>query len=90
MDEKKKLEDILELTPDMLEQISGGVMTDRADEMLNALIIALKKDQEKNPEKEHTPDELIEFVTGHLLDNVNFEGVTAEDVADYVNAHWNA
>ena len=83
MDEKK-LEDILELTPELLEQISGGVVTDKAETVLNALIIALKKD----PTAEHTPEEMIEFVTTSLMDKVNFEGVTAEDVADYVKAHW--
>lgn len=57
MDEKK-LEDILVLTPEALEQISGGVVTDRAETLLNALIIAMKKDP------------------------------AAEDVAEYVKAHW--
>ena len=85
MSEKKKPEDILELTPEMLEQIAGGAMTEKADLVLNALIVALKKDTAA----EHTPEEMIEVVTTHLVDNVNLAGVTAQDVEDYVRANWN-
>ncbi|MBO7666928.1 MAG: hypothetical protein J6T26_00550 [Firmicutes bacterium] len=84
MQNNKHLEDILELTPDMLEQISGGAVTDRAQIILDALIKALKKDETQT----HTPESLIEFVTSQLMDNVNLEGVTEQDVADYVNSHW--
>lgn len=84
MIDNKKLESILELTPDMLEQVSGGVMTDRAETVLNAMIKALKK----STEEEYTPDSLIEFVTSKLMENVNLEGVTKQEVADYIREHW--
>ena len=84
MSENKEIDKILKLTPEMLEQITGGVMTDRAETLLNALIIALKKDTAAA----HTPEEMIAFVRDNLMDNVNFEGVTEQDVADYVNANW--
>lgn len=85
MNEDKNLESFLELTPDMLEQVSGGTMTERAEIVLNALINALKKDTTQ----EHTPESLIDFVTTKLMDNQNLEGVTAQEVEDYVKAHWN-
>jgi hypothetical protein len=84
MKQNKNLESILQLTPDMLEQISGGVMTESGEKVLNALIVALKNDTEK----EHTPDEMIEFVTSKLMGNKNLEGVTEQDVADFVRARW--
>ena len=85
MSENNNLESILELTPEMLEQISGGVMTDRAELVLNALIVALKKDETTV----HTPESLVEFVTSKLMDNVNLEGVTEQEIADYIMEHWN-
>ena len=84
MSERPNLEHILELTPEMLEHISGGVMTERAELVLNALIKALKKDTAA----EHTPEEMIEFVTGHLMENINLANVTDQDVKAYVMANW--
>ena len=85
MRENKKPENILALSPEMLEQVAGGVMTDRAEVVLDALIKALKKDTAAV----HTPEETIEFVTSKLMSNVNFENVTEKDVEEYVLAHWN-
>ncbi len=85
MRENKKPENILALSPEMLEQVAGGVMTDRAEVVLDALIKALKKDTAAT----HTPEETIEFVTSKLMSNVNFENVTEKDVEEYVLAHWN-
>ena len=84
MSDSKKSEDILELTPELLEQVSGGVMNDKAEELMGALIKALKNDTKK----EHDQQEMIDFVIEHWLSNVNFEGVTADDVTEYVKSHW--
>ena len=84
MSENKSLESLFELTPEMLDQISGGVMTDKAETVISALINAVKT----LGSPEETPESITEFITTKLLDNINFEGVTAEDVAEYVKAHW--
>ena len=84
MSGESDLDKIFELTPELLEQVSGGVVTERAETVLNALIFALKKDTAA----EHTPEEAIEFVTSKLMDNVNLEGVTKQEVADYIRANW--
>ena len=83
MSENKNLESIFELTPDLLEQVSGGVMNEKAENVMSALINALKNDKEA----EHTPEETIEFVTTKLMGNIIFEGVTEEEVADYIKTH---
>ena len=86
MNEKKKLENSLELTPEMLEMVSGGIMTDSAEKVLTALIKVLRND----PNATHTAQETIDFVTAHFMDNKNFEGVTEKDVEDFINAHWDS
>ena len=80
----ENFDDVLELTPELLDQVSGGVMNNRAEEVMNALIKALKNDTKA----EHTPQEMSDFVIAHWLDNVYFEGVTAEDVTQYVMSNW--
>ncbi len=51
---------------------------------MGALIKALKNDTKK----EHDQQKMIDFVIEHWLSNVNFEGVTADDVTEYVKSHW--
>ena len=70
----ENFEDVLELTPELLEQVSGGVMNDRAEAVMKAMIKALKNDAQA----EHTPEETSKFVIEHLLDNVT----------NYVNSNW--
>ena len=80
-----KLMDIIrELTPEMLENIVGGVVTDKAENVMLALIKALKND----PTTEHTADETINFLIGNCIDNVLFEGVTEEDIRGFVTKYW--
>ena len=86
MDAKDLIEKgIMELDAEELGAVSGGVMTDRAETVLNALITALKKDTTA----ERTPDDVISFVTSKLMDNPNLAGVTEQEVEEYVRARWN-
>ena len=68
----------------MLENIAGGVVTDKAENVMLALIKALKND----PTTEHTADETINFLIGNCMDNVLFEGVTEEDIRGFVAKYW--
>ena len=74
----------LELTPDMLDYITGGVMTDTAETIMRALIMALKNDTKIA----HTPQETIEFITTRFMDNVLLTGVTDDDVREYITTNW--
>ena len=86
MDAKELIEKgIMELGAEELGAVSGGVMTDRAETVLNALSTALKKDTSA----ERTPDEAISFVTSRLMDNANLAGVTEQEVEEYVRSRWN-
>ena len=73
-----------ELTPDLLELVSGGVMTDTAENVLHSLIVALKKDTAAT----HTADEATTFVIEHLMDNKLLTGVTTDDVKEYFATNW--
>ena len=84
MSENYGFEGFTELTPEMLEQVTGGVVSDKAETVMSALIKALKKDTTAV----HTREETIGFVLSNLMDNVLFEGVTEQDVIDYINANW--
>ena len=84
MSENKDPNQILELTPDMLDHITGGVMTDTAETIMRALIMALKNDTKAT----HTPQETIEFITTRFMDNVLLTGVTDDDVREYITTNW--
>lgn len=81
MSEKKGF---TELTPDLLELVSGGVITDTAENVLHSLIVALKKDTAAT----HTADEATTFVIEHLMDNKLLAGVTTDDVKEYFATNW--
>ena len=76
-----------ELTPEMLDAISGGVMTEKAEEVLDALISVLKKDTELN-NNPHSAQEAIDFITKYCMKDKSFENVNAKDVTDYINKNW--
>ena len=84
MSGNKLMDSIMELSPEMLESIAGGVVTEKAETVMLALIKSLKND----PNKEHTADETIDFILGNCMDNVLFEGVTEEDVRGFVAKYW--
>ena len=80
MEEKNS---ITELNQEQLDKISGGVVTDKAAFVFDALIVSLKK-------YDKTMDSAINFVRNDLsFDNPLLAGTTPDDAATYIETRWN-
>ncbi len=74
--------DKIEINLDELEQVTGGVVTDKAEKVLRALISSTKK-------YNYDMDSVVSFVRNNLsFDNINLENTTRDEAVQFVMAHW--
>ena len=75
--------DGFELTPDMLEDISGGAPTATSDRVFGALIRSCKKGGKSR-------EEVAAFMKNSesLYNMDGMEGVTTDDAMDYLDKYW--
>ena len=74
--------DKIEINLDELEQVTGGVVTDKAEKVLRALISSTKK-------YNYDIDSVVSFVRNNLsFDNINLENTTRDEAVQFVMAHW--
>ena len=74
--------DKIEINLDELEQVTGGVVTDKAEKVLRALISSTKK-------YNYDMDSVVSFVRNNLsFDNINLENTTRDEAVQFVIAHW--
>ena len=74
--------DKTEINLDELEQVTGGVVTDKAEKVLRALISSTKK-------YNYDMDSVVSFVRNNLsFDNINLENTTRDEAVQFVMAHW--
>ncbi len=73
----------IEINLDELEQVTGGVVTDKAEKVLRALISSTKK-------YNYDMDSVVSFVRNNLsFDNINLENTTRDEAVQFVMDHWN-
>ena len=75
--------DGFELTPEMLEGISGGAPTATSDRVFGALVRACKQGGKS---KEEVASFMMNSESLYKMDGM--EGVTTEDALAYLDANW--
>ena len=75
--------DSFELTPEMLESISGGTPNETSDNMFRALLVAFKHSGRSR-------EELENFIlnSNSVFTAKGMEGVTMDDAYAYIDENW--
>ena len=78
-----KFSDGFELTPEMLESVSGGTPNESSDEMFRALLVGFKHSG-------RTREELENYISTSetIFKMKGMEGVTVEDGYAFVDENW--